>query len=94
MSDLFVNESFVGHSGVMLPWKIECDSLSDAEWEWAAARVAERIHIHSVYGVPTGGMKLANALEQYIKPSGEHLLIVDDVLTTGGSMEQARRYVV
>lgn len=87
---LFSEGEFAARSGV-LPWKVECDALTDADWEWAAARVAERFWIRIVSGVPTGGMKFANALVKHQHPNGEHLLIVDDVLTTGGSMEAARR---
>jgi len=87
---LFESGNFVARSGV-LPWKVECETLIDADWGWAAARIAERVWIRDVYGVPTGGLKLANALEQYVRADGEYFLIVDDVLTTGGSMELARR---
>lgn len=87
---LFAEGEFAARSGV-LPWKVECDALTDADWKWAAARVAERFWIRDIYGVPTGGMKFANALEKYRNQYGEVLLIVDDVLTTGASMEEARR---
>lgn len=87
---LFSEGEFEARSGI-LPWKVECDALTDADWDWAAARVAEKFWIQAVRGVPTGGMKFANALDAHIDPSGKYLLIVDDVLTTGGSMEAARR---
>ncbi len=87
---LFSEGEFEARSGV-LPWKVECEALTNAEWGWAAARVAERFWIRAVHGVPTGGMKFANALKAHQDMHGECVLIVDDVLTTGASMEAARR---
>jgi len=88
--NLFQEGAFNARSGV-LPWKVECDALSDADWHWAAARIAEKFWVREVFGIPTGGMKLATALMEYRETHGECLLIVDDVLTTGGSMERMRR---
>ena len=31
--DLFQEYDYVGHAGGKLTWKIECDAISDAEWE-------------------------------------------------------------
>ena len=87
---LFSEGEFAARSGI-LPWKVECDALTDADWKWAAARVAERFWIQDIYGVPTGGMKFANALKKHRDKNGVYFLIVDDVLTTGASMEAARR---
>ena len=87
---LFAEGEFAARSGI-LPWKVECDALTDADWQWAAARINERFWIRAVHGVPTGGMKLARVLMDYRDQNGEVLLIVDDVLTTGASMEKARR---
>lgn len=88
--NLFQEGAFEARSGV-LPWKVECDELTAADWAWAAARVAERYWIRYIHVVPRGGLKFARALSQYQDRAGEHTLIVDDVLTTGDSMEKARR---
>lgn len=84
---------FIGHSGDLLHFKIECDALTDADWEAAAHLVLERVPepFSEVEGVPRGGLKLARPLERYATRNGLHLpLIVDDVWTTGGSMEAHR----
>lgn len=86
--DLIQFGSFVAHSGRLLDFKIECDALSDADIDALAAVIARRMKFGSVYGVPRGGVRLAKALEPYAT-SGPRL-IVDDVLTTGRSMAEAR----
>lgn len=56
--------------------------------------VVERVDpFTSVLGIPTGGEPLAQALRPYASPPEQcnGLLIVDDVLTTGDSMERVRR---
>ncbi len=86
---MFVLKSFQSHSGMTLPFKIECDSLTKDDWECLACIISTVIgQFGSVEGVPRGGLKLADALEKY-KTSGS-LLIVDDVFTTGASMEKQR----
>jgi hypothetical protein len=89
---LFVNGEFVSHSGLLLPFKIDCDALTDSDLETLAIHAVPRlVRFQDVYGIPRGGTRLADVL----KPSGSGLssdpmLIVDDVLTTGASMEDAR----
>jgi hypothetical protein len=89
---LFVDGEFTGHSGKPLPFKIECDALTDADLDTLAAIVARQFpRFRSVYGVPHGGLRFAGALRRYATESPlDPALIVDDVLTTGGSMERAR----
>lgn len=85
---LFVFHEFVSHAGVPLPWKVECDALTDADLDALAAIIASQIEFGSVYGIPRGGERIAAALMRHATHGP--LLIVDDVLTTGTSMEEAR----
>ena len=88
---LFQTGSFKSHSGEVLPWKIACDTLSIDDWQCLALMLTEMIGpFGMVQGVPKGGTPFANALGFHCTP-GAPLLLVDDVLTTGKSMEQFRR---
>lgn len=89
MQALFQQGEFNLHSGAKSGWKIECDALTDADLEALAARVAQRMDFGDVVGVPRGGLRFANALKCYVT-SGP-MLIVDDVLTTGRSMQEMRQ---
>lgn len=86
--------SFLSHSGIQLPFKIECDTLTTSDWDVLAELIASRIeHFNEVHGIPRGGLPLAERLESYCKPQikkKRRILIVDDVLTTGASMEDYR----
>ena len=91
MANLFEKGKFISHSGETLSWKIECDVLTNADM----LTMAELVHFYfspfsEVIGIPFGGTRLANALQQYVCNSGP-TLIVDDVLTTGKSMEDTKR---
>ena len=52
--------------------------------------VKEKVKFREVIGIPEGGVRFAQALERY-KQGGYPTLIVDDVLTTGASMEAIRK---
>lgn len=76
-------------SGRKSRFKIDCDALSDADIATAAAWLAELLPPFGwVEGVPRGGLRLAAALRFYA--SIGPLLVVDDVFTTGNSMERQR----
>ena len=89
---LFKTGYFTLHSGSKSYWKIDCDALTDNDWRTLAQMVYERVgHFRRVIGVPQGGLKLALALRHLCFPNPEYpTLLVDDVLTTGASMEKLR----
>jgi hypothetical protein len=84
--NLFQLGNFVSHAGNELEWKIECDALTDEDWECLAKMISQRTSFNSVYGIPRGGVKLQKALEKYCNPESKTRLVVDDVYTTGKSM--------
>jgi len=83
---IFKKIDFTSHAGKSLNWKIECDDLTDEDLETLAYIVSRKFIFNDVIGIPTGGMRFANALTQYIDKAATYPLIVDDVLTTGKSM--------
>ncbi len=73
-------------------FKIECDALTHDDIECIAYLIQQRTGSFSrVVGIPRGGLRLSEALEQYC--SEGPVLICDDVLTTGGSMERMRERI-
>ena len=89
--NLFQLGNFVSHAGNELEWKIECDALTDDDWECLAKMISEKTEFGSVYGIPRGGTKLADALQKYCKPNHPIRLVVDDVWTTGKSMRDVMK---
>ncbi len=87
---IFKSGHFRLHSGSLSKWKIDLDELS-AEDLGTLAMLGARLvgPFGMVEGVPRGGKRLAEAMAPYCVPSGP-LLVVDDVLTTGTSMEARR----
>src|SRR5262245_57037624 len=89
---LFVLGDFVMHSGGIGKYKVDCDHLTDGDLACLAYMLAERLPpFTSVSGIPRGGLRLAQAMKKYVSDrlADTHLL-VDDVLTTGKSMEEER----
>lgn len=86
---IFEKVNFKSHSGLDLDFKIECDALTDSDWETIAHIIRKRFRFQGVVGIPRGGTKLANKLYGYIQPGyANPFIVVDDVLTTGGSMKE------
>jgi len=97
MKTLFRQIDFISHSGYNLKWKIECDALSDEELDTLASVIARKIQneysrflLKDIIGVPRGGIRIAEKLKDHIGTfeEGTHILLIDDVLTTGQSMEE------
>ena len=93
MIDLFQKVDFKSHAGLDLTWKIEMDALSRDEWECIAEMIIElSVPFREAVGIPRGGTILGTLLNQHGTGKREHpICIVDDVLTTGGSMNEFKR---
>lgn len=91
---LFEKKSFVMHSGEKSDFKIECDALTSEDIDTLAYLISKRFEFNGVYGIPTGGIKIAKALKKYVNKTAMDYLIVDDVLTTGTSMKEARNNLI
>ena len=94
MVNLFERGKFTSNAGITLHYKIECDSLTEEDIATLAEIIGERTGFSKVISVPRGGDKLATALEKYEDIAYDTILIVDDVLTTGGSMERVKKQVM
>ena len=91
--NLFQSVDFISHSGLELKWKIECDALSDPEWFTISQMIMEiSVPFKEAIGIPRGGTKLGSLLNQYgTGKRKDPVLLVDDVLTTGESMNEFKR---
>jgi len=92
VTTLFKRGEFISHSGKLLPYKIDCDALTNEDIECIADIIASKVEFGVVQGIPRGGCRLANALEKHINTPDApfQILIVDDVCTTGASFEKAK----
>lgn len=92
---LFQQGDFTLNSGAKSTWKLECDALTDADWDGVAAMVRLLVpQYRTVIGIPRGGLKLAERLRPHAIAGPLPILVVDDVLTTGGSMEKVRKELI
>jgi len=91
--NLFQSVDFKSHAGLDLSWKIEMDALEDEEWVTISQMILELSEpFREAIGVPRGGTRLGKLLNQHGTGKRDNpILIVDDVLTTGGSMEDFKR---
>jgi orotate phosphoribosyltransferase len=90
--NLFQKVDIILNSGKPSDFKIECDALTDSDIETFAYLISKKYTFRKVVGVPRGGVRIEDALQKYTTNNPEHpLLMVDDVLTTGGSMVRYRK---
>jgi len=91
---IFITGKFKLHSGQTSNFKIECDSLNGTELELFAELIAEKVKFKKVIGVPKGGDRLESFLLPYIIDDDTlPILIIDDVLITGNSMEEMKKKI-
>ncbi len=76
--------------GSIADFKIECDALTDEDIECIAWMISEQLEFKIVMGIPTGGIRLEKALRKYATKESKTVLLCDDVLTTGNSMEKMK----
>lgn len=92
---LFKQGEYISHSGQSLPFKIDCDALTDEDIECIAEYISLNTEFGVVEGIPNGGVRLENALDKYaIHEAPTYYLVVDDVLTTGASMEEYKSRII
>lgn len=89
--NLFQRGDFTLRSGRKSTYKVECDAMTEADWAGVAAAIAEEkllLPFSGVSGVPRGGVPFAAAMMKYVTPGANTLLVCEDIVTTGGSMEK------
>ncbi len=86
---LFRRGNFTLASGASAGWKIDCEALTKADWETLALIASEILPpFGEVEGVPRGGILFAKIMSDHATEGP--LLITEDVVTTGESMERQR----
>ena len=89
---LFKRGNFTSHSGIELPYKIECDALTDDDIECVAEYIASKMDCRfMVQDIAQGSCRLATALEKHERCDAPFvILLVDEVLLTPSSMKMAK----
>lgn len=95
---LFKLESFKSASGNILPFKIECDALTDVDLKCIGYLIEQHIKYSNnmgntykdIIGIPTGGARLLKYvdIDNLVTKSSEYILLIDDVLTTGSTINK------
>lgn len=94
-SNLIQLGKFELNSGLESDFKLVCDRFIEENLDGVVALLKKIAGpFGGVYGVPRGGSRLEEALLPHLARSvSRTCLIVDDVLTTGGSMRRAREKI-
>ncbi len=91
--NLLQYQRFKMHSGNFSDFKIECDALAQEDYDTIAKIIIKKFEFSEVHGVPRGGIPFALSLGKHLKSESKNVLIVDDVFTTGTSMNEARNAI-
>ena len=97
--NLFEVGNFTLHSGGTSWFKIDCDNLLFDDIRFLAHYIVKEMKLvfDHAYGIPDGGIRLAEELNRYVPEevaiNATKILIVDDVLTTGKSMEDTKKEI-
>lgn len=97
--NLFETGDFTLHSGRKTTWRINAECLTEKDLDTLARVYAQSRPFQTVVSIPRGGDDFAKALAKYRTPRASNqplptVLLVDDVLTTGASMREARRRIL
>lgn len=94
---MFKFKNFKSHTGKLLSWKIECNDLSKDDIKCITNVIIHRISYQHVLCPPTKSKQLRRLialLKHHATKEGRYAyLIIDDVLTTGKSMEQEYQFL-
>ncbi len=88
--NLFEAGTFTGASGKKLDFKLECDALTEEDIKTIAGVAGPKLQFKEALGVPRGGVPIANEFTPYVDSKSKKVLLVDDVWTTGFSMNKYR----
>ena len=92
--NLFQKIDFISHAGLPMKWKIECDALTENDWECLTQMIIELEpqKWRAAVGIPRGGIPLGMALNKFGTGNPDHpILIADDVYTTGTSFKDYKQ---
>ena len=65
--NIFIREDFISHAGLPLTWKVECDALTNKDYEALAKIVSEKMTFRDVKGIPRGGIPFEMHLNNIVQ---------------------------